>query len=157
MIRRFQPADIDAIITLFRATVRGINRRDYTAAQVVAWAPDRIDRAAWLERFGANESLVSVLAGEIVGFAVLERTGCVDMMFVHEDRQGEGIATALLDALEDRARLLPVDRTYAAVSITARPFFERRGYTVTAPQTVELRGQSFVNYKMEKPLLDESR
>jgi putative acetyltransferase len=35
------------------------------------------------------------------------------------------------------------------VSITARPFFERFGWTVLAEQTVVVRGVTFVNYRME--------
>ncbi|OOE23862.1 hypothetical protein BSY88_07430, partial [Enterococcus faecium] len=33
-------------------------------------------------------------------------------------------------------------------SITAKPFFEKRGYKVINEQTVELRGQLFTNFLM---------
>jgi len=35
-------------------------------------------------------------------------------------------------------------------SITAKPFFEKRGYKVINEQTVELRGQLFTNFLMIK-------
>ena len=41
---------------------------------------------------------------------------------------------------------------YAEASITARPAFESQGFTVIAAQTVERRGESFTNYRMEKSL-----
>lgn len=43
-LRAYRDDDLDALIDLFRATVRMIARRDYTEAQVLAWAPDHIDR-----------------------------------------------------------------------------------------------------------------
>ena len=35
-------------------------------------------------------------------------------------------------------------------SITARPFFEKRGYRIVKEQTVERRGIRLTNYVMEK-------
>ena len=35
---------------------------------------------------------------------------------------------------------------------TARAFFERRGFRMIAPQRVSMRGQEFINYRMEKAL-----
>ena len=40
----------------------------------------------------------------------------------------------------------------ARASVTARPFFERHGFRVIAPQTVAKRGQSLLNFRMDKPL-----
>ena len=36
--------------------------------------------------------------------------------------------------------------------MTARPFFEARGFQVVARQEVERRGQRLVNFAMTKPL-----
>lgn len=50
--------------------------------------------------------------------------------------QGQGFATALVKELERRAinKNVACFETYA--SITARPFFEKLGYTVQAENTV---------------------
>ncbi|HEY4921438.1 MAG TPA: hypothetical protein VII40_15150 [Xanthobacteraceae bacterium] len=37
-------------------------------------------------------------------------------------------------------------------SITARPFFEHRGFRVIAPQRVMRWAQEFLNYRMDKAL-----
>jgi putative acetyltransferase len=47
------------------------------------------------------------------------------------------------------ARRVGLVRLFTEASITARPFFEARGFTVLAPQVVTLRGVEFVNYRME--------
>ena len=87
------------------------------------------------------------LDGQIVGFGDLDvERGYLDRLYVHRDHQGEGIATALCGALE-RAASGPIT-THA--SITARPFFEGRGYRVLREQQVERRGVWLTNYVMGK-------
>ena len=55
--------------------------------------------------------------------------------------------TALADALEQGC-CAPKFTTHA--SITARPFFEGRGYRMVRPQVVQRRGVLLLNYVMEK-------
>ena len=43
------------------------------------------------------------------------------------------------------------DRLTTHASITARPFFEHRGYRVLYAQTVERHGVTMQNFVMEKP------
>lgn len=57
-----------------------------------------------------------------------------------------GIAAALCEQLE-AAVLAPKITTHA--SITAKGFFEKRGYQVAKEQQVERRGILLTNYKME--------
>jgi putative acetyltransferase len=45
-----------------------------------------------------------------------------------------------------------LDRLYTEASITARTAFERRGFQIIVEQTVTVRGEAFVNYRMEKSL-----
>lgn len=151
-IRAFHPADTDAIMALFHDTVHAINIRDYSAAQVAAWAPDAMDRALWLGSLVAHSTAVVENDGAIVGFADWEPDGHLDRFYVHKDHQGVGVGRALLRAVEDDARQQGVARFFVEASITARPFFERQGYRVLAEQQVERRGQVFTNYSMEKVL-----
>lgn len=61
-----------------------------------------------------------------------------------------------LRAAADAANEPMPDIYYAEVfteaSITARPFFERNGFEVIEAQDVELRGETFRNYRMAKAL-----
>jgi putative acetyltransferase len=152
LIRRYVPADLDAMIDLFRESVRRIAIRDYTADQVRAWAPDVMDRESWVARRGSHPTWVAEIDGRIAGFTDLEADGHVDMMFVHPDHQGRGVAKALLRQVEEAAAAQGLGRLYTEASITAKPFFEKHGFRVIAPQTVSVRGQDFINYRMEKPL-----
>ena len=58
-------------------------------------------------------------------------------MFVHKDFQGKGIATILLNEIERYATATGIIRITSEVSLTARPFFEQRGYIVTEEQNGE--------------------
>ncbi|MBM3548079.1 MAG: GNAT family N-acetyltransferase [Alphaproteobacteria bacterium] len=151
-IRRYVPADLDAVMDLFRESVRRVAIRDYSEAQVQAWAPDVPDRERWAERRASRPTWIAEIDGRLAGFADLEPDGHVDMMYVHPDHQGRGVANALMKTVESEAARLGLGRLYTEASITAKPFFERKGFRVIAPQTVSLRGMDFINYRMEKPL-----
>lgn len=74
------------------------------------------------------------------------------MLYVSEIRQGLGIACALAAELEQEActRGWRAIRTYA--SLTARPLFESRGYSVVRENIAARRGVELKNFLMEKPL-----
>lgn len=146
-LKPYTPQDLEAILALFYHTVHTVNARHYAPEQIEAWADGRPDARRWDASLCAHHSLVAWLEGEIVGFADMDETGYLDRLYVHADHQGQGIATALCDALE-RASPAPVFLTHA--SITARPFFEKRGYRVVRKQQVERKGILLTNYVMEK-------
>lgn len=147
-IRRYEPEDLGQITALFYDTVHAVNAADYAPEQLDAWADGAPDLDRWNGSLLAHHSLVAVEdGGLIVGFGDIDATGYLDRLYVHKDRQGLGIATALCDRLE-RAVDAPVITTHA--SITARPFFEGRGYRVLREQRVERHGVRMTNYVMEK-------
>jgi len=87
-----------------------------------------------------------------VGFADLAPCGRLDMMYVHPAHQRIGVATVLLESVEAAARAQRLGHLFTDASITARPFFERRGFSIAWPQQVTARGQSFTNFRMQKRL-----
>jgi len=151
-LRPFEPADVPALLALFRDAVRRVNARDYTAEQIEAWASDDINAAAWAERFAGRFAFVAEGAGRPIGFVDLEDSGHIDRLYVCADHQGQGVGRALLAAVEAEARRRRLARLTIDASITARPFCEAQGFTVLAQQTVTLRGAEFVNYRMERVL-----
>lgn len=150
IVRDYVPADVDALIDLFRQAVRRVAIRDYSEAQVRAWAPDMAEREKWVERRASRPTWVAEIDGKIAGFTDLEPDGHVDMMYVHPDFKGRGVANALMAKVEEAAAEQKLGRLYTEASITAKPFFEKKGFRVIAPQTVHVRGQDLVNYRMEK-------
>lgn len=156
-VRAATSPDVAAIADLFYHTVLNVNVRDYSRAQVEAWAGPAPEPEMWKERITAGESarqtFVAVEGGRMLGFAEFEGDGHIDTLYVHHEFQGCGIATRLMDRIEAEAQRLGLARLYTEASITARPFFLKRGFSVVKPQEVEVRGQTFRNFVMEKSRL----
>ena len=89
---------------------------------------------------------------EIVGFSSITPQGYLHSMFVHKDFQGMGIATILLKEIEQHAITTGVMRITSEVSLTARPFFEKRGYIVEEEQKRKANQLSLTNFWMAKGL-----
>ena len=68
------------------------------------------------------------------------------MLYVHKDYQNNQIATKLCDQLEKF--VTSKITTYA--SISAKGFFEKRGYRVIRENEVIRKGITLTNYLMEK-------
>lgn len=145
-IRDYESADCEAMAKLFYDTVHTVNARDYTQAQLNAWATGSVDLTAWDASFLGHKTLVAEKNSQILGFGDLAEDGYLDRLYVHRDWQGKGIATAICDALEKSVR----GSVTTHASITARPFFEHRGYVVRREQHVERQGIRLTNYVMEK-------
>lgn len=146
-LRSYQSSDCRALTELFYETVHTVNRKDYTQAQADAWADGKPDLKAWDRSLKAHRSLVAEADGQIAGFGDMDSDGYLDRLYVHKDFQGRGIASAVCDALEAGCRA-QMFLTHA--SITARPFFEARGYKVIKEQQVERKGLLLTNFVMEK-------
>ena len=153
-IREAAAGDATAVADLFHYTILNVNVGDYSVAQVEAWAGPAPEPEMWGGRIAEDsrtrKMFVATKEDEVVGFAELEMDGHVDTLYVHHEFQGCGIASSLLDRIEAEARRLGLGRLYTEASITAEPFFRARGFSMVRPQIVELRGQSFRNFVMEK-------
>lgn len=189
------PDDALVAARMFRQTVHAVAARDYSPAQLEAWAPhDEQHQRTLAKRLAAQVSVGVKECGILIGFgtlsdadageeaafaesggsdagsddasmraaraaaanagasAVAARSGELDMLYVHKDRQRQGVATRIADELEHLAhrRGWCTIRTFA--SKTARPFFARRGYRVLRSNIAVRRGVELENYVMEKAL-----
>ena len=128
-IRQAQQSDAVALKELFQNTVLVINRRDYSQAEVEDWASCGNNLSNIKERIETHYFVVAVnQQSQIVGFSSITPQGYLHSMFVHKDFQGEGIATMLLEEIERYAITAGITRITSEVSLTARPFFEKKGY-----------------------------
>ena len=152
VVRDYEDGDAESICRLFYETVRTVNLGDYSPEQVRAWAPEIPDPAAWHERMSGRHTLVADEGGEVVGFAELEESGHLDMLYCRADAVGRGVGSLLLAAVEGKARNLGLARISTEASITARPFFGRRWFAVLRRNTVWQEGIALTNFSMQKVL-----
>lgn len=152
LIRRYKDSDIPEISKIYYKTVHEVNSKDYTQEQIKAWAPEVYPDRFWEERFKHFDVYVAEQDGEVLGFVELEETGHIDCFYVRHDWQRRGVGTKLLDRVEKRAEELDISRLYADVSVTAKPFFENRGFEMVEEEKVTHRDVQFKLYFMEKIL-----
>ncbi|MDR4165059.1 GNAT family N-acetyltransferase [Bacillus paranthracis] len=150
IIRTFHKEDLEQVLQLFYETVHTINAKDYNVLQLQAWAPDQLDRESWLKSLEKNISYVADYNGMIVGFGDYNEDHYVDRLFTYKDYQRKRIASYILQKLEQEAVNLGHRGIYTEASITAKPFFESKGFICIKEQKKEHNGQIFINYVMKK-------
>ncbi len=149
-IRKYEESDASELRAIFYNTIRNVNIRDYTQAQVEAWAPDTFDPKNWHCKMKLLSPFVAEIGGKIVGYSDLQESGLIDHFFCHCDHQGKGIGRSLMKYVLDVGKSKGITNFHSEVSITARPFYERFGFTVVKEQIIEIRGQKLKNFLMEK-------
>ena len=144
LIREYRDGDFSTLCQIFQRAVRETASQHYSPAQVSAWA--QLDETRWRQKMADSLVQVATVDDVPVGFVTAVEF-YIDLLFVDPLYSRRGIASALLKALFAR---LPTGTLTVEASITARACFERLGFVVVAEQEVEARGETFVNYRMEK-------
>ena len=154
-IRKYTKSDAKALLALYYYTVHATNIKDYNPDQVNAWAPTATEGiGSWNERLIHEKAVVAEAGNTIVGFGTLHDKGkSIGMLYVNPDFQGKGVGKALLKKLEKKIKKKGEGETTVEVSITARPFFESRGYHWVRDNKKMLNVAEFLNYIMEKNLM----
>ena len=151
IVRAALQSDAVELKNLFQNTVLAINRRDYSQAEVEDWASCGDDLSNIEDMIKTHYFIVAINQQlEIVGFSSISPQGYLHSMFVHKDFQGEGIATMLLNEIEQYAITNGIIRITSEVSLTARPFFEKKGYIVEEEQKRKANQLSLTNFWMAK-------
>lgn len=152
-IRKALLSDIPELKELFRGTVLTVNRKDYSQEEVEDWASCGDDEEHLKELI---DSLYFVVAEDvqnrIIGFSSITEEGYLHALFIHKDFQGFGWATMLLEHIEQYAASRGISSITSEVSETARPFFEKKGYTVEQEQRRKANRLCLKNYWMKKSL-----
>lgn len=149
VIRKYKSSDCEQLAELFYQTVHNVNAKDYTQEQLDVWATGNVNLEKWNKSFLEHYTIVAINDEIIVGFGDIDKTGYLDRLFVHKDYQKQGIASIMCNELEQSVKGNKIT-TYA--SITAKPFFEQRGYKVIRKQQVIRNGISLTNYVMTKSI-----
>ena len=150
-VKRYEASDAQATIDIFLRAIREIASKDYGPEQIAAWAKVE-DVGVWAQYRASRPTWLALDGSTPIGFADLKSDGCLDMMFVSPDYQSKGVASLLLSTVEAAAQKQGLRRIFTEASLTARPFFERKGFVVLTGQRIEKRGQILSNFLMEKAI-----
>lgn len=149
-IRKADLKDLAAILDVFEMSIRVLCEEDYTKEQIEVWAMAGEKTEKWRTRIELQYFLVATIDEKIVGFAALEGWNYVDLMYIHPDFTGQGIASQLYEQLEQAAKANGSGYLLSDVSITARPFVEQRGFRLLHPNQNLIGGVEIINFRMRK-------
>lgn len=149
VIRKYIDADCPILAKLFFDTISNVNLGDYTLEQIEAWASGVKKLSELNERFLNSYTLVVEEAGKIVGFGNITSDGYLDMLYVHFDFICQGVGSKILKELE---KAFEFKKIVTHSSITAKPFFIKRGFKEVKKQQVERNGILLTNYVLEKEM-----
>lgn len=151
-LRPYVPADARRCAGIFRAAIEELATDDYDADQREAWASRADDEAAFAKSLASMLTLIAVIDGEAAGFASLKGADVIEMLFVAPDLARSGAATALVDALTKLAAARGAKRLTVEASETAKPLFDKLGFTSEKRNIVNVAGEWLANTTMTKTL-----
>jgi putative acetyltransferase len=151
-LRPFMQSDTIALGDLFAQSIEELTADEYNDDQRLAWISTAADVEAFAERLEDMVTLVIQVDGQYLGFGSLKKDSAIDMLFVHPYAAGQGVGTAIADALERIAAGRGVKEISVDASDTAREFFEKRGYVAVHRNMVPLEDQWLSNTTMKKTL-----
>jgi putative acetyltransferase len=154
-IRKFKEGDEPVLWELFYNTIHRVNITDYTKEQLDAWAPANLDPGIWRNKIKSIKPFVVENGGEIIGYADVQDDGYIDHFFCHHAWQRRGIGSMLMKKIHEEAKIRGILQLYSNVSVTAKPFFTSQGFEVVKEQSISIRGQELLNFRMQK-LLEQS-
>jgi putative acetyltransferase len=149
-IRRHQEGEESTLFEVYYSAVHLIASRDYTPAQIQAWAPRDLDPGLWERKIREIKPFVAELDGQIVGYADLQSSGYIDHFFVSGNHPRRGIGAMLIKRLINEATVLAMPEMTADVSRTAQPFFEKFGFEVVERRFPVVRGVEIPNALMRR-------
>ncbi|WP_316213465.1 MULTISPECIES: GNAT family N-acetyltransferase [unclassified Bradyrhizobium] len=127
VIRRATAEDSEAVYEIVLRALRETNARDYPASvidRLVLTLPSKV--ATNLDTWHA---FVAIVDGQVVGTGSLSGQ-TVSSVFVHPDHQRTGIATKLMDAVENAAIARSVRTLSVQSSVTAQAFYAKRSFKI---------------------------
>lgn len=150
--REYKNTDLHAVMDLFYVTVHEVNKNDYSEEQLDAIAPKDANEYHWEKSLEKNHTIVVEEDDKLIAFGNIGKTGYLDRLYVHLDYLRKGIASKLVEELEEYAKKHGSHVINVTSSITSKAFFESKGYAVIEEQINERRGERLLRYLMEKKI-----
>lgn len=152
-LRQAKLEDLEEIQKLFVDTISAVCKDDYSPKQIDVWTSSVHNKPRWIAKMNSHYFLIAGIDNKIVGCASLEGNNYLDLLYVHKDHQRQGIADELYTEIEKEAIERSAKILISDVSITAKAFFEKKGFIAVEKQINIINGVEIINYKMTKQLL----
>lgn len=151
-IRDFDKKHASGTRCVFYSSVHENALDHYNDNQLNAWAPREYDIEAWNRKIEKLRPFLAFIDGSLLGYADLQSDGYIDHFYVKGGFSRLGIGSALMSRIIDDANERRIYRLYSEVSLSARKFFESKGFRVIEKQRIESLGVELENLIMEKEM-----
>ncbi|WP_125722213.1 GNAT family N-acetyltransferase [Flavobacterium ustbae] len=145
-------SDLEEMQQLYLQTIQSVCKNDYNEEQRNVWSSSVNNKERWIDVIQNQFVLLAIIENQIAGFGTLKDGNYIDFFYIHKDFQRQGIADKILAELELEARKHNSKILTSDISITAKPFFEKKGFVAKAKQKNIRENVELINYKMEKEL-----
>lgn len=152
VIRDYLVGDEAALWQVFHSSIHQLASAYYNEEQIQTWAPEDYGWEKWVQRMAGIKPYLAIIDGEVAGYAGLLPSGYIDHFYVSGAFARQGVGTALMRHVHDKAVEQGIGKLTSEVSLAAEKFFETFGFRVEKRQTVVVRGVSFANAWMVKSL-----
>ncbi|MBF4506804.1 GNAT family N-acetyltransferase [Flavobacterium sp. JLP] len=150
--RKATISDLAEMQEMYIETIKWVCKNDYTPLQIDAWVSGLNNTERWLKVIHNQFVLLALIENKIVGYGTLKDGNYIDFFCVHKNYQRQGIADEIFIKLELEAKKENSKTMTADVNITAKPFFEKKGFIIKGEQKNIRLGVELINYKMEKEI-----
>jgi len=154
-LRALRRDDHLQVAEVYRDAVTNQAATLYSPEQIRAWAAHTEANPGFQDILQRGHGLVSCATADpttIEAFAVLDPADRLALLYCRGRSARQGRATALLQALEHRAREQGCLRLRTEASQLSRPLLERQGWWVEAEETAFYAGVAFQRWRMIREL-----
>jgi GNAT superfamily N-acetyltransferase len=131
VVREAVEADAPAATEVLRRSIELLCIADHgnDPVRLESWLKNKTvsNVAAWISS-AENYCIVASIGQDVCGFGAMTHKGEIMLCYVDPSARFHGVSSAMLDALERRARLLGLEEVRLNGTVTARRFYEERGY-----------------------------
>jgi putative acetyltransferase len=149
-IRPFKIEDLEAVVQVYRESVRRFAPSRYTPMQIEAWTRYPTDMNEFGERMLKGCTLVAEEDGFIHAFGQLEPCDFFSFLYTDGKSKTKNLGSLIYDVLETKAYADGVVDLYTEVGSFGRLFGERRGYVVYETFNLTHFGVELEWYRMKK-------
>jgi GNAT superfamily N-acetyltransferase len=131
VVRQALSADAAAATEVLRRSITILCVADHgnDPGRLKSWLQNKTvsNVAAWIES-ADNYCVVACLNDAVCGFGAMTLKGEIMLCYVDPAARFRGVSAAMLDALEAKARVIGLPEVHLDGTVTARRFYEDRGY-----------------------------
>lgn len=140
--------DLKEIQAVFKHSIIKVCQKEYSLRERTVWSNSINNSDKWKNLLTEDYFIVAKIKGRIVGFSSLKGKDYLNLIYVHPDYVRKGIASQLFNTIKAQSIALGGNKMVSDVSLTAKSFFEKKGFTLINENKNGLENEILINFRM---------